>query len=247
MRETSSDARFGAVAALILIAALVPGPSRGQPETAAPASPLAAEQTFQFDMDAQPLTSELDRFSRTTGMQLFYDSALTAGRRGAAVHGRYTAPEGLLILLQGTQLRPRLTASDGVTLAPVGPLAAAGAAAGSEAAAPAGRQIKLGPLRIEAPPDFVAQQSYLFYAAAVRLQVRDALQKDGNVLQRRYRVQLSIWLDDEGHVLRNEMHRSSGDRALDAEVGRVLSHMTVTPVPPSGLPQPVHIDIVVDA
>ncbi len=59
---------------------------------------------FDFDVAPQPLTTALEKFGVITGVQLFYDSRLVAGRMSPGVVGRFTASDALARLLAHTSL-----------------------------------------------------------------------------------------------------------------------------------------------
>ncbi len=64
----------------------------------------AAEQTFQFDIPAEPLGQALTDFSRESAQQIVFSEEVTNGLRTAGLHGRYTAAAALNALLAGTGL-----------------------------------------------------------------------------------------------------------------------------------------------
>uniref|UniRef100_UPI0019541826 STN domain-containing protein n=2 Tax=Pseudomonadota TaxID=1224 RepID=UPI0019541826 len=74
------------------------------------------EQRIAFDIPAQPLDAALASYFRATGVQLLYDSALTAGRRSGAVRGNFTPREALRQLLRGTGLIVRYSRANAAIL-----------------------------------------------------------------------------------------------------------------------------------
>lgn len=217
--------------------ALAPPPAVAQP----------AERQFEFHIPPQGLAGALDQYSLLTGVQLFYASNLAANQRSPGVVGRFSMQEALLILLQGTGLRPRVTAAEAVTLERIsgGGEHLAAASPGWEAGG--GRTVEaplpLDALRVEAALDPLRTLGFGFYAMTVRNQVSKALREDDRLRARRYRAQFSLWLAADGHVTRSALHASSGDAATDAMLSDALQAVVVRPAPPAGMPQPVHIDI----
>lgn len=93
----------------------------------------AADQTYQFDIPAEPLGQALTDFSRASSQQIVFSEDLTAGKSTKGLHGRYTASDALDGLLAGTGLRVE-TNSSGVMMVRSKNVQAAP----NEAAAPAG-------------------------------------------------------------------------------------------------------------
>lgn len=72
----------------------------------------------QFAIEPQPLAAALMRFSRETGIELFYTAALTDGKTSPGVQGVLTPAEALSRLLAGTGLTYSFTNSRTITLEP---------------------------------------------------------------------------------------------------------------------------------
>lgn len=82
----------------------------------APAPQLAQDDSQVFDIPAQPLPQALLSFSRTTGIELFFDDAVARGLGSPGVSGRLTPEAALERLLAGTGLGYRFTNPTTVTL-----------------------------------------------------------------------------------------------------------------------------------
>lgn len=83
-------------------------------------------QFFELNLPEQPLGTALTALSRETGVQVVADRELLAGRRAAALRGRYSAAQALERLLAGSGLSARgqgagwrVESSAAVALAPV--------------------------------------------------------------------------------------------------------------------------------
>lgn len=63
-----------------------------------------AAETYDFDIAAQPLALALNAFSRVTGWEVGYATAIAPDTRASAVSGSYTAEQALRRLLAGTGL-----------------------------------------------------------------------------------------------------------------------------------------------
>jgi hypothetical protein len=81
----------------------------------------------QFAIAAQPLAVALDTYSAISGLELYYDGDLAAGRRSHAVEGRLVPEVALRELLSGSGLVARATGPNSFTIAPVSSARLAGA------------------------------------------------------------------------------------------------------------------------
>jgi hypothetical protein len=73
----------------------------------------------QFAIAAQPLAAALDAYSAVSGLELYYDGDLAAGRRSHRIEGRLVPEVALRELLTGSGLVARATGPNSFTLAPV--------------------------------------------------------------------------------------------------------------------------------
>ena len=62
------------------------------------------EQTYQFDIPAEPLGQALTDFSSISSRQILMSEDSVKSRATKGLHGRYTAPQALDALLAGTGL-----------------------------------------------------------------------------------------------------------------------------------------------
>lgn len=97
---------------LIVILAMGTWPQLAQ--AASPSSHQAAP--VSFDIPPQPLTSALNSFAETSGVQVSYPSHLTAGATTAGVSGTYTPDAALRTLLVGTGVTYQYTNAATITL-----------------------------------------------------------------------------------------------------------------------------------
>ncbi|MEE4455029.1 TonB-dependent receptor domain-containing protein [Novosphingobium resinovorum] len=87
----------------------------GSPTASAQTVPREAETTRAFDITAKPLANAIMQFTEQSGIPVAYPAALGAGKRSAAVKGRFHPLEALSRLLVETGLAARMTPA-GVTL-----------------------------------------------------------------------------------------------------------------------------------
>lgn len=80
------------------------------------AGPVLAQEATSYAIPAGPLDSALARFGATSGLQVLYSSAVTAGLRSPGVSGTLPAEEALAQLLAGSGLSYRFNGPNSVTL-----------------------------------------------------------------------------------------------------------------------------------
>ncbi|HET8728196.1 MAG TPA: secretin and TonB N-terminal domain-containing protein, partial [Alphaproteobacteria bacterium] len=89
------------------------------------AAEVAQRETQNFDIPAQPLAQALLRFSRETGIELFFDDVIARGINSPGVRGSFAREDALRRILAGTGLTYRFTNANTATLQK--PAAASGA------------------------------------------------------------------------------------------------------------------------
>ncbi|OEZ75864.1 hypothetical protein JAB6_55360 [Janthinobacterium sp. HH104] len=197
------------------------GPVRAQPADGA---------VLQFDIAAQNLGDALDMYSRRTGVAVLMDQRY-AQRQSAAVRGPYAAGAALQALLEGTGLLSRLSDAQAVIVyAPAG--ASATAADLPQAAVVAAADI---PGATQGGGDHAAYVSRLQHAL-LGLLCRAAQTRPGG-----YRLALQLYLNRAGVVDRVHLLDSTGLRARDTAIARVVLGMRVGAAPLPSMPQPVSI------
>ncbi|HWD29225.1 MAG TPA: TonB-dependent receptor [Rhizomicrobium sp.] len=77
----------------------------------APVALAQADQTYQFDIPAEPLGQALTDFSAVSSKQIIMSEDAAKGRTTKGLHGRYTAEQALDALLAGTDLKVEVNAS----------------------------------------------------------------------------------------------------------------------------------------
>ncbi|ATD61166.1 hypothetical protein CNX70_14125 [Janthinobacterium svalbardensis] len=197
------------------------GPVRAQP---------AEGPVLQFDIAAQNLGDALDLYSRRTGIAVLMDQRYTQ-RQSAAVRGAYAAGAALQALLEGTGLQSRLSDAQAVIVyAPAN--ASATAADLPPAAVVAAADI---PGARQGGGDHAAYVSRLQHVL-LGLLCRAAQTRPGG-----YRLALQLTLDRAGVVDRVHLLDSTGLRARDTAIARLVLGMRVGAGPSPSMPQPVSI------
>lgn len=198
------------------------GPVRAQP---------ADGPVLQFDIAAQNLGDALDQYSRRTGIAVLMDQR-HAQRQSAAVRGAYAAGAALQTLLEGTGLQSRL--SDAQAVIVYAPAAASALAAADlpPAAVVAAADI---PGATQGGGDHAAYVSRLQHVL-LGLLCRAAQTRPGG-----YRLALQLYLNRAGVVDRVHLLDSTGLRARDTAIARLVLGMRVGAGPSPSMPQPVSI------
>ncbi|CAM2767785.1 hypothetical protein [Janthinobacterium lividum] len=193
------------------------GPVRAQP---------ADGPVLQFDIAAQNLGDALDIYSRRTGIAVLMDQRY-AQRQSAAVRGAHAAGAALQSLLEGTGLQSRLSDAQAVIV-----YAPAGAAELPQAAVVAAADI---PGATQGGGDHAVYVSRLQHVL-LGLLCRAAQTRPGG-----YRLALQLYLNRAGVVDRVHLLDSTGLRARDTAIARVVLGMRVGVAPLPSMPQPVSI------
>lgn len=198
----------------------------------AAAGPVRAQSAdgpvFQFDIAAQNLGDALDLYSRRTGIAVLMDQR-HAQRQSGAVRGAHAAGAALQALLEGTGLQARQSDAQAVVVyAPAG----ASAAELPQAAVVAAADI---PGATHGGGDHAAYVSRLQHVL-LGLLCRAAQTRPGG-----YRLALQLYLNRAGIVDRVQLLDSTGLRARDTAIARVVLGMRVGAAPLPSMPQPVSI------
>jgi hypothetical protein len=190
---------------------------------------------YRFSIPHQSLESALDAFRITTGVQIFYNSALTEGRTSPGATGMFTVEGALRALLTGTSLAPVVTAPGALTLV----LDAQSTPLASEATPPRAPVLSLDTLRVEVP----VVRGYEMYAATVRYAIQTAIRNSADLREKRYRAGVNVWVSPSGMIQHSEILESTGDRTLDIAINQIVLSVAALESPPNNLPQPVHVRI----
>lgn len=198
------------------------GPVRAQP---------ADGPVLQFDIAAQNLGDALDLYSRRTGIAVLMDQRY-AQRQSAAVRGAHAAGAALQVLLEGTGLQSRLSDAQAVIV-----YAPAGAATAVVEDLPPAAVVAAAdiPGATQGGGDHAAYVSRLQHVL-LGLLCRATQTRPGG-----YRLALQLYLNRAGVVDRVHLLDSTGLRARDTAIARVVLGMRVGAAPLPSMPQPVSI------
>lgn len=196
--------------------------ARAQPEEAATASENG--QRLRFDIARQPLMLALDQYGLRTGLPVFFDAALVAGRLSTAVQGVSTPAEALDTLLRGTGLVADYTGT-GPTAAFVLKVAAPG-----DAAVPTANATP------DAAPAAPADRSY---DGLVQTRIWEAFCGNPRTEPGGYRAAMRFVIDGTGRIANAFLLHTSGDRARDGAILDTLRQIRIDRAPPPEMAQPL--------
>lgn len=179
-----------------------------------------SDERSSFDIPAQTLMTALRAYSEQTGVSVLFDDSLVRNRRSPGVTGRYSAPDALQRLLDGTGLAAHYASPMAFTLMP------------DEAPAVA-----------DQPDDAVDSAIAEHFAGRLQASLVRSLCGSERTHPGRYRLAMQLWLDTTGTVTRTQLLSSTGNAARDTQIETLANGLVVGEMP-AGMPQPVTILLV---
>ncbi|MES2032173.1 MAG: STN domain-containing protein [Pseudomonadota bacterium] len=170
-----------------------------------------------YDIVAQPLDAALNAYIRSSGTQVFYETALTAGLTARQVKGQLTPEAALLELLSGTGLVARRTDVDAFVIVSI----------------PRSQAARATP----------AARPGLQFITALQSGVVDALCRTERTRPGAYRVAVELWIAETGAIQRASLIGSTGDTGRDRALIAVLSGVPIGMAPPPNSLQPFILSI----
>jgi len=173
-------------------------------------------RSIAFDIPAQPLDRALDAFGAATGLQIFYENALTSGNRSSPVKGAFEPQAALRMLLGESGLTARLIAPGTISLA----------------------------RPRDADAVLARRQKELFYRpyyGFLQQGVMAALCGRAETRPGTYHITLQYWIDPAGRIARFNLIGSSGSGERDTAVMAAIQQIVLPP--PGDMPQPVTMAI----
>lgn len=197
-------------------------------------------KTIVFDIPSEPLAAALQAFSQRSGVELFYESAITEGLQSPALKGDFTPRDALRQLLAGTGFVIHYNLHNAVSLS----LPAAASWAEQPDHSMGNASLSLAPLNVVAggPDDEQLRE----FSEALQNDVSTALAKNRDIRSGNYRIRIKLWIDPSRAIRRAQVTETTGDSARDAAIANVLQGLMITRAPPSGLAQPVRVIVAVD-
>lgn len=167
-----------------------------------------------YEIPSQSLDLALKAFATTSGMQVLYETELTAGRRSAPVIGVFKAGAALRALLAGSGLVGIRTDVDAfsITLA----------------------QTQKVDKPFEPNPHFLG---------ALQTGILETLCRTAMTAPGAYRVALQIWITPAGTVRRAQLLGTSGEPRRDRAIEVELQDVSLSVPPSDRVPQPITLVI----
>jgi TonB family protein len=175
----------------------------------------AQELRVDFDIPSQPLSLALDKFGNISGLQIFYETILTEGRRSPELKGAFDRETALGILLQGSELTARIIAPNTITVT-----------------------------RLESISNELrrAKQASVSYYGSMQAEIMRALCQSAETRPGYYQATMQYWIGASGRITRFKLIRSSGAPERDEAIGHAMQSIVFQP-PLRILPQPVTLAI----
>jgi TonB family protein len=189
---------------------------------------IRADQPTAFNIPAQPLDAALAQYFRVTGVQLLYDSTLTAGYRSAAVKGTYSPREALRLLLRGTGLVVRYSRANAAIITKPNAVL-------DSPLVPLGRVVVRERITTR-----IAPIERIAYYQQLEEEFQSRLRNDKRAGRMNFSIILQLAVDEDGKVNDLRIMRGSGDGKIDRMLLEILANAIVSP-PPAGLVQPLAI------
>lgn len=170
-----------------------------------------------YDISAQTLDTALVAYIRASGLQVLYETALTAGQRSRHLKGIFLPDAALNALLLGTGLVAHRTDIDAFVIT----------------SAPASRETS-GVSTVHPDGQFMT---------ALQVGVLDALCRTPRTRPGEYKVAFELWIAPTGVVQRSSLIGSTGDAGRDRALLVALQAASIRMAPPVGLPQPLILTV----
>jgi hypothetical protein len=205
----------------------------------APAPPPSA---MAFKIPSQALASAIQAFSQASGIEVFYESSIAAGRTSSRIEGRYLPDAALQNLLGGAGFTVRFTRRNAVVLSD--PSARNDL---PPTRALANFDLSLDTIRVVAAPERAGDAQLREFGDMVQSDVETVLRKNTKIRSGNYRIRVKLWIDPSRTIRHAELAQSTGDQDRDAAITGVLQGFIVSRVPPPNTPQPIRVIVAVSS
>ncbi|QNK66576.1 secretin and TonB N-terminal domain-containing protein [Variovorax sp. PAMC26660] len=181
------------------------------------------DERVRFDIARQPLTTALEQYGLATGLPVFFDAALVAGRNSTPVQASATPTEALHTLLQGTGLVADYTGTGSSAVFVLKP-------ASNDVAQPTPRAMP------DAAPAAPVHRSY---DGLVQTRIWEAFCGNPRTAPGSYRTAMRFVIDGTGRIANAFLLHTSGDRARDGAILDTLRQIRIEQPPPPDMAQPL--------
>lgn len=196
----------------------------------------AQAETLRFDIARQPLNAALEQYGLRTGLPVFFDAALVAGRHSAPVQAVATPAEALGLLLRGTGLVAEYTS------------AGTGTGAGTSSGTSTGTGAFVLKPQPAAPVDApsagaratdAAASAHGSYDGLVQTRIWEAFCANPRTVPGGYRTAMRFVVDATGRIANAFLLHTTGDRARDGAILDTLRQVRIDRAPPPDMAQPL--------
>lgn len=176
-----------------------------------------------LDIPAQPLAAALERYGALTGLPVFFDSALVAGRSSSEVRDAATPAAALHLLLRGTGLTASRAGTDTLDAFVL-------------KADDDGRTASDGAPKTEAAIDRPDSHGY---DGLLQTRIWEAFCANPRTEPGGYRTAMRFAVDGTGRIAHAFLLHTTGDRARDGAILDTLRRIQLDRPPPADMPQPI--------
>jgi hypothetical protein len=202
-------------------------------------SPLPPTEILAFSISAQPLASAIQAFSQASGVEVFYESSIVAGRKSSGIDGQYSREAALKALLGRADLTIRFTRPNAVVLSDPN------ARVGHPSRRTNSFDLSLDAIRVTAGVERGGERQLREFGNTVQNEVETVLRKNNRIRSGNYRIRVKLWIDPSRTIRRAELAQSTGDRERDTAITDVLKGFVISQVPPPNTPQPIRVIVAV--
>jgi hypothetical protein len=205
-------------------------------------APTPPQSAVTFNITSQSLASAIQAFSQASGIEVFYESSIAAGRTSSGIVGRYLPDAALHSLLGSAGFTVRFTRRNAVVLSD--PSAQNDL---PPTRALANFDLSLDTIRVVAAPERAGDAQLREFGDMVQNDVETVLRKNTRIRSGNYRIRVKLWIDPSRTIRHAELAQSTGDQDRDAAITGVLQGFIVSRVPPPNTPQPIRVIVAVSS
>lgn len=193
-----------------------------------------------FNIPSQPLAEAIQMFSQVSGIEVFYESSIAAGRTSSRIEGRYLPDAALQTLLGDAGFAVRFTRPNAVVLSD--PSAQNDL---PPTRAMANFDLSLDTIQVRAAPERAGEAQLREFGDVIQSEVEAVLRRNTRIRSGNYRIRVKLWIDPSRTIRHAELAQSTGDQDRDVAITGVLQGLIVSRLPPPNTPQPIRVIVAV--
>ncbi|MGJ7546339.1 energy transducer TonB [Variovorax sp. LT1R16] len=179
---------------------------------------------LRFDIASQPLASALEQYGLRTGLPVFFDAVLVAGRHSTAIAALAMPDEALGLLLEGTGLEADYVGTGSAAAFVLKRVSPQNAAAADAAVA---------------VTDAVSPRAHRHYDGLVQTRIWEAFCGNPRTAPGAYRGAMRFVVDGTGRIANAFLLHTTGDRGRDVAILDTLRQVRIDRAPPPDMAQPL--------